>query len=403
MRIGVLTFYNNANFGANLQALSTYRYLLNNGHEPVFINYKSKANLMRWTKKQQENAQFKAHIEFVKKYIYKQTEFCSNTEELREILCKYKIEGIILGSDAVLQHHPLISRLKKGRYLPVKVNKYMSEMMYPNPFWGDGFSDIIPTAMMSVSSQNSEYMDFASWTKAKMRKNLQSMRYVSVRDTWTQKMIESITGDLVEITPDPVFAFNYNAEDTILSKEEIVKKYSIPNDYVLISLRGQCLEVAQLDEIKEKFDNLGLTCVALTMPEGVLFHHNFEHSIVPSLPSNDWYALIKYSSGYIGSNMHPIVVCLHNAVPCVSLDNWGRTNYFGNKINDGSSKVEHIMKEFGVGDNHHMINDGKCIISTDQLIKEIVKFPKQQVSEHSKIMLERYKEMMEAIITSLAK
>ena len=39
MKIGVLTFLNVANFGANLQATSTYYYLKNHGHVPVFINY----------------------------------------------------------------------------------------------------------------------------------------------------------------------------------------------------------------------------------------------------------------------------------------------------------------------------------------------------------------------------
>ena len=41
MKIGVLTFLHVANFGANLQATSTYCYLKNQGHIPVFINYTS--------------------------------------------------------------------------------------------------------------------------------------------------------------------------------------------------------------------------------------------------------------------------------------------------------------------------------------------------------------------------
>lgn len=42
-----------------------------------------------------------------------------------------------------------------------------------------------------------------------------------------------------------------------------------------------------------------------------------------SIPLNpiDWYALIKYSKGYIGERMHPIVVSLHNSVPFIVLMN----------------------------------------------------------------------------------
>lgn len=37
MNIGILTYYRVANFGANLQAVSTYYYLKNNGYNPLFI------------------------------------------------------------------------------------------------------------------------------------------------------------------------------------------------------------------------------------------------------------------------------------------------------------------------------------------------------------------------------
>lgn len=55
------------------------------------------------------------------------------------------------------------------------------------------------------------------------------------------------------------------------------------------------------------------------MPTGIGFKHNFDFSITTPLPPLDWYALIKYAKGYIGENMHPIVVALHNAVPCFVL------------------------------------------------------------------------------------
>ena len=41
MRIGILTYYRVPNFGANLQAISTYYCLKKLGHEIVFLNYAS--------------------------------------------------------------------------------------------------------------------------------------------------------------------------------------------------------------------------------------------------------------------------------------------------------------------------------------------------------------------------
>ena len=42
MNIGVLTFYKVANFGANIQGVSTFCYLKKNGHNPIFLNYVSR-------------------------------------------------------------------------------------------------------------------------------------------------------------------------------------------------------------------------------------------------------------------------------------------------------------------------------------------------------------------------
>ena len=56
--------------------------------------------------------------------------------------------------------------------------------------------------------------------KRKMRNALFKMCYISVRDEWTKEMVESILpNSQIEVTPDPVFAFNYNAVDLIPSKK----------------------------------------------------------------------------------------------------------------------------------------------------------------------------------------
>lgn len=400
MNIGILTFYYNANFGANLQAVSTCRYLEKVGHTPYFIIYKSEKGKDKLNKLEHD-IQFQAHIAFLNENIKNQSAICSTTDEVDKVLEDWHIDSIIIGSDAVLQHHPLISRIKKGKRKPIVVSTPLPEQSFPNFFWGVGIKENIPCAMMSVSSQNSEYMYFAPWKKKKMKAALSRMKYISVRDTWTRDMVKTITGEEVSITPDPVFAFNYNALELVCSKEDIIKKYHLPEKYVLVSLKKQSLPIDMLKELKERFAEVGLTCVALTMPGGIKFKHNFEYEVAPPLPPNDWFSLIKHASGYVGSNMHPIVVSLHNATPCVSIDNWGRTDFWGKKINDGSSKVEHIMNEFRVGKWHHMITDSICHISAKEVVDLIVSFPVDAVAAHAKKYYAKYEEMMTRIISSI--
>lgn len=80
-----------------------------------------------------------------------------------------------------------------------------------------------------------------------------------------------------------------------------------------------------------------------------------------SIPLNpiDWYALIKYSKGYIGERMHPIVVSLHNSVPFYCFDEYGiktfEGNWFQRKYNKETSKTYLIVKRAGLLENLFLI------------------------------------------------
>ena len=132
--------------------------------------------------------------------------------------------------------------------------------------------------------------------------------------------------------------------------------------------------------------------------EGVNFKHSFEYVIPSPLSPIDWYALIKYSNGYIGENMHPIVICLHNAVPCYSIDNWGNFDFFRRAKNDGSSKVEDILRIFGVEKNRTAISREHCNASPIDSINAIENFPISDIEKKANDYYERYLLMMKEII-----
>ena len=150
------------------------------------------------------------------------------------------------------------------------------------------------------------------------------------------------------------------------------------------------------------FEQDRIALAVLPMPTGQAYEYDVRHDIRFPLSPIDWYALIKYSQGYIGSNMHPIVVSLHNAVPCFSLDNWGRVNFKGEKVDDGSSKIQHIMEVFGVSSNHRMINRGSCDVTMQEIYEGIKNFPKENIQKKAVLYLQEYNEMMKMIINKLS-
>lgn len=406
MKIGVLTYYRVANFGANLQAVSTYNYLERLGHEPIFIHYMSRQLYEETDRNYDSNQQIKANLDFIDKYIARQTEVCFSASDINFAIEKYEIEAIIVGSDAVLQHHPLLSRMysvgnKFNReFIIEKVN---DERLFPNLFWGIGLNKNIPLAMMSVSSQNSEYRYFTPWLKWKMRKALKRYSYISVRDIWTQKMLEKIMGKKVPLTPDPVFAFNENAGSIIPEREYILSKYKLPKNYILVSFLNVGIPTEVIYNLKEVFAQVGLICVAFPSQLGVRFQHNYDHEIQSPLNPSDWYALIKYSQGYIGNNMHPIIVSLHNAIPCFSIDNYSNYNFLRHPKNDNSSKIKDVLTRYGLGDNIMVPFKNNTDNLHTKIFNCIMNYPKESVMKKSEEQLGKYELMMKSILKSVLK
>lgn len=403
MRIGIITYYRVANFGANLQAVSTYRCLERAGHTPIFIHYMSRQLYAATDGFYESDPQIKAHLDFVDSIITRQTETCFTADDINHAIEKHAIEAIIIGSDAVLQHHPLRSRvhLYGRRLIRIRIDKVNDERLFPNLFWGFGINTGIKKAFMSVSSQNSQYQYFTSKLRQRMAEALNAFSYISVRDTWTQKMVHAITGHDVPLTPDPVFASNQNAGDLIPDREQTLRKFNLPEKYVLISFINVRVPDEVIFALKEQFAGVA-DCVALPSPLGIRFTHNYDYEIPMPLSSTDWYALIKYSCGYIGNNMHPIVIALHNGVPCFSIDNYSNYDFWRRPKNDGSSKIEDLLRRFNLSENHIVPYKDNTKGLEKRIYDCITNFPKEDVMRQSEQMYTGYEQMMQDILKTIA-
>ena len=402
LKIGILTFSRVANFGANLQGFSTYCYLKKQGFSPIFIDWEPE-DFRKSQLDAYKTTQGKAHFDFFDQYCLK-TKQCLNEDDIVKVIEEENIQGIIVGSDAVLQHHPLLTRIIFPTKKILCIPKISSTRMFPNPFWGTFYPKLkrkIPLVIFSASSQNSAYTFFSRKTKRDMWNYLKSFKYISTRDNWTKEMIKNISHNTINptITPDPVFAFNYNATEYIPTRQEIITKYNLPEKYLLISfLRNNIVSLEWLNQLKEEAQKNNIQCIALPMPNGITFDHNFEYEIPTPLSPLDWYALIKYSYGYIGQNMHPIVVALHNGVPIFSFDSYGTTKLLRTVSINQSSKIYHILKHFHNENSRVAINTRFYKIpSAKSVLEKIQTFDTISEKETDSQLLEEYKLSMHQI------
>lgn len=406
MKIGILTYHAVCNFGANLQVLSTISFLKNAGHDPIVINWYTK-ELEKAYKKNTPAEQFNAHIDFQNKYL-PLTERCYSDDDICASIKKHHIDALIIGSDAVVQHHPFLSRIVFPSRRIFTISKVSMDRMCPNPFWGSFYDKLdkkIPMVMMSVSSQNSAFKYFTKKERGLLYNKISNFSHISVRDDWTSQMISIITQGKIkpDVTPDPVFAFNYNVKD-IPSKEYILKKFNLPSKYYLLSfLNSKYVSIEWLSEFEKLALKDDISCVVLPFPQGIMFHHPFKNEINIPLSPIEWYSIIKYSQGYVGNNMHPIVVSLHNNIPCFSFDNYGvvKLRIF---VNNKSSKIYHIMKKFGVLSNR--IGSASLLHKTprpSEVTTKLKSYNRKEIEIKSKEYLTQYIRMMDTIIKELIK
>lgn len=357
MKIGLLAYHSAINFGATLQLLSTYMYLIKKGHNPIIINW-IPDDLADFYKEITPQAQIESQ-EQLRKSIWKETELCKSSQDVADVLIREHIEAVIIGSDAVAQHHPLLERIVFPCRTIIGINKNTTDNEYPNPFWATWLSLLpkrIPVALLSASCQDSAYKLIPPKIRKEMNKRIYDYSYISVRDEWTKNMISYITKqDIIPpITPDPVFAFNQNAGELIASKEDILKKYDLPENYFVLSFlnKGKRTSVDQkwINEFETIVKANNAICVSLPFSHKEGFGNITKKISLPLSPL-DWYGIIKYSKGYIGNNMHPIVVCLHNNIPFYSFDNYGRGHFNGLITSDSSSKIKHIITKAHLSKN----------------------------------------------------
>lgn len=407
MKIGLLAYHAVCNFGAMLQLLSTYMFLKNHGHEPVIINWVAK-DLENYYAQNTPISQIENQLK-LRLQLWKETALCRTIKDVANIISNEQIDAVIIGSDAVAQHHPLFERIVFPCRNIIAINSVTSDVVFPNPFWGiwtDYLDKPVPVALMSAASQDSKYKYISKKLRKQMKERIMAFSYVSVRDVDTQKMFSFITEGQCcpSVTPDPVFAFNQNAASLVTSKEELMKKYGLSGKYMLISFKNEkrC-NVSQtwLNKFQDIAKHHGILCVSLPFSTS-LSAGELESEIALPLNPIDWYALLKYSCGYIGNNMHPIVVCIHNTVPFFSFDNYGTKHANGLFCDSSTSKIRHILKVANLLDCRIASNSlFRRTPSPEHVFNKLQTFDKAKCKNFAQGYLNKYNEMMTKILERL--
>ena len=116
----------------------------------------------------------------------------------------------------------------------------------------------------------------------------------------------------------------------------------------------------------------------------------------------EWYALIKYSKGYIGNNMHPIVTSITNGVPFFSFDNYGIPIIDGKWTNGESSKIYHILKQADLLENRlYTLGQNYSPIEPGDTLNAILTFDNKKASAFAINYYQKYEQMMTNVFNQI--
>lgn len=394
MNIAILTHCVARNYGANLQALSTAMHLKERGFTPIFLKWDAYINEIKCKE------QIEMHDNFLKRYGFTVTDSCTTDEDFLREIEKYQIKNIIVGSDCVLTMGGpslLPYTIKNGR---IEKKELLKDYTFPNPFWLEYLYDRkdIRKFLLSASSGTSNIKNISLETRMQMKRLLQKFDYISVRDLYTQRTLKNILGvekDVI-LSPDPVFGFNDDL--SIFPNEETIKsKYNLPLKYVLASFYEKNLpDGVWFGKLRDKLKEFDIELIYIPMPQGGTPGKGIRSIDLPIDPM-DWYSILKYSNGYIGNNMHPIIVSIHNVVPFFSIDIHGEIYLKGKIQFTQNSKETQLLTILNLM-KYHTSQMMYKFYPIKRIVENIVNFNFEQCSWASKEMEVKFNETMSTII-----
>ncbi len=341
MNLAILTYHWVANYGANLQAFSTYTHLKKLGHNVCFIDYRPQDKI-DWYRSKVSPQQIDSHDNFARKNL-PLSHLCRTEEDLKAVLKENDFSGVIVGSDAVLRD------LKLGK---------TGDTRFPNPFWLEWVRDVspnIPICTLAASNMGSLYLRNPREKRNRIRTALRNFEVISVRDRWTKNNIKALLplNNKTCLCPDPVLALDDSCLPS-LSKEthSIMTELgqyivvSFTKEYISNEWMSRFVDICHLNQFK---------VVALPMPEG---HADFitDYQVPSPLSPDEWYYWIRTARAYVGERFHAVVVATKNSVPFVCADYYagGKLARLGvpleSKIYDVCLSSGHLRNRFNHND-----------------------------------------------------
>lgn len=294
MKIGILTWFFAANYGAKAHTFALQEYLKEKGYEVEFVNYRPTRSfqlnlLMNIEKPLRINQIIFGIMRCVKLKMFNSNYKCSKKVSSSSEINQLGYDIIILGSDEVFNSiHPLHDKIYFGADINIPCISYA-------PSAGQASADIC--------------------LSQEIKKSIKKIKNISVRDEHTRTLIKNNVEKKIDVVCDPTFLYDFKK----ISKPLNVDKY------VLIYSFNDLSEYKESIKQYSKSHNLKIVMIGK--------YSKWVDKSYPSLSLNKWTGAFQNAKLVITDSFHGSVFAIKNQVECVVIDRSDKTNKISNLFN----------------------------------------------------------------------
>jgi hypothetical protein len=286
------------------------------GIDAIVINYQDPRKVASFKKIVPEE-QAKQHEAFFQQY-YNLSPLLSKPEEI-ETYCLENLDGVIVGSDAVFRLAAKYSPRRIAKRVLRRDQQYasFSNLETLSPFWLNWDTKTKNTSFtktsLAASSRSTPFYFLKPKLMSDVRTAINDFDFVTVRDKWTQRMVQWLTLGRcpVEICHDPVFGLN--------------SAFDLPADARAKDLSKTILVSVDVGtewrtEFKKAANDRGYQVKLLPSAEDYFPYPESDGEVSLPMSPLDWYSNLANAAGYVGFRFHALVSCMSNQTPVVTVD-----------------------------------------------------------------------------------
>lgn len=352
-KVGILTFHRCINYGAFLQSYSLTQKLMQDSELEVEIidcNLKTaeKLSLRHCLSKNVFNiykkyTRLKVLTRVVNKHLKlsKTSLISDNYDELINFINAQNYNFIVIGSDEIF-----------------KIDEIYP---FPNIYWPDERLKA-KIATYAASANRTDFTKLNDAQKNEIKKRLNRIEYISVRDSNTLNNLKKIDETLdIKKVPDPTFSYEFKATPEL--EKKLIKKYKLDLNKPIMGLETLNQELGKT--IREKFGD-EYQIVSMFLP------NKYTQKFLYDLEPFEWANMYSYFDINITTLFHGTIFSIKNKIPFISVDDEEYYLKFDSKIKDLLTRANMQENLFNLKGNY---NSDKLI----QRIKYISENKQEQI------------------------